>query len=50
MATFKASYPVARRDEVVDDLFGTKVPDPYRWLENPKSNETQVPIRISITN
>eukprot|EP00164_Ancoracysta_twista_P001386 GFYU01001808.1.p1 GENE.GFYU01001808.1~~GFYU01001808.1.p1 ORF type:complete len:731 (-),score=242.18 GFYU01001808.1:192-2330(-) len=37
-------YPVARRDDtVVDDFFGTKVADPYRWLENPASTseETQ---------
>ena len=34
-------YPVADRDEtVVDDYFGTKVADPYRWLENDTSAET----------
>ncbi|MCR5037026.1 MAG: prolyl oligopeptidase family serine peptidase [Bacteroidales bacterium] len=28
-------YPKAERDETaVDDYFGTKVADPYRWLEN----------------
>lgn len=34
-------YPSAGRDEtVVDDYFGTKVADPYRWLENDTSAET----------
>ena len=36
-----AQYPEAFRDEtVVDDYFGTKVADPYRWLENDTSAET----------
>ena len=36
-----AEYPQAFRDEtVVDDYFGTKVADPYRWLENDTSAET----------
>ena len=34
-------YPKAERDEtVVDDYFGTKVADPYRWLENDTSAAT----------
>ncbi len=26
-------YPQTRRVDVVDEIFGIKVPDPYRWLE-----------------
>ncbi len=33
--------PKARKDNVVDDLYGVKIPDPYRWLENARSPETQ---------
>ncbi len=33
-------YPVAERGDVVDDYFGTKVPDPYRWLEDDNSEAT----------
>ena len=30
----RPSYPAARRSDVVDDLFGFLVADPYRWLED----------------
>jgi len=34
------SYPATRRDTVVDEHFGTRVADPYRWLEQLDSAET----------
>jgi prolyl oligopeptidase len=34
-------YPPARTVEVVDDYHGTRVADPYRWLEDASSPETQ---------
>lgn len=46
-------YPVADRDEtVVDEYFGTKVADPYRWLENDTSAATNawVEAQRNLTN
>ena len=37
----KLSYPDAHRSQQSDNYHGTTVADPYRWLENPDSKETQ---------
>jgi len=38
----KIEYPMTKKGDVVDTYFGTEVPDPYRWLEDDKSEETAV--------
>jgi prolyl oligopeptidase len=35
------TYPAARRGDQVDDYHGTRVADPYRWLEDLDSTETR---------
>ena len=37
--SFVLDYPQARETEQIDDYFGTKVDDPYRWMEDVDSPE-----------
>ncbi|WP_082731754.1 MULTISPECIES: prolyl oligopeptidase family serine peptidase [unclassified Sphingomonas] len=40
--TATIDYPDTRRVDVVDEQFGVKVADPYRWLENDVRNDKSV--------
>ena len=35
------AYPATRTEDIVDKVHGTRVPDPYRWLEDVESDEVQ---------
>lgn len=37
MAMAQITYPKAHKDNTVDEYFGTRVADPYRWLEDDRS-------------
>jgi prolyl oligopeptidase len=39
--TAKLTYPVTKKVDQVDDYFGTKVADPYRWLEDDNAEEVK---------
>jgi prolyl oligopeptidase len=41
MAQIPLKYPETHKADVVDDYHGTKVADPYRWLEDDNSAETK---------
>jgi prolyl oligopeptidase len=40
-STPKLAYPVTKKGDLVENLHGTPVPDPYRWLEDDNSVETK---------
>ncbi|SHI42698.1 prolyl oligopeptidase family serine peptidase [Pseudozobellia thermophila] len=37
----EVTYPTTARVDTVDNYFGTEVKDPYRWLEDDRSKETE---------
>lgn len=37
----KLNYPESKKTETSDVYFGRNIPDPYRWLENDRSPETE---------
>ena len=41
LATARLSYPRTRKVNQVDTYFGTKITDPYRWLEDDNAAETK---------
>jgi prolyl oligopeptidase len=43
-------YPQSRTTDVVDDHFGVKVADPYRWLENDVRNDAEVANWVTAEN
>jgi hypothetical protein len=43
-------YPATRRGDVVDDLFGEQIPDPYRWLENDARGDDEVAAWVQAQN
>jgi prolyl oligopeptidase len=40
-ATTAITYPKTARGDVTDDYHGTRVADPYRWLEDPDAPDTR---------
>lgn len=39
--TITVNYPTTKKVDTVDNYFGTDVQDPYRWLEDDRSAETE---------
>jgi prolyl oligopeptidase len=37
----RPQYPSARREDIVEEIHGHRVADPYRWLEDPQGEETK---------
>ena len=46
----KLKYPETKKVDQVDDYHGTKVPDPYRWLEDDVRKSTEVAAWVEAQN
>jgi len=46
----RIQYPTTHRGDVVDDYHGTKVPDPYRWLEDDVRKSKEVAEWVAAQN
>ena len=44
------AYPQTRRVDLVEEQFGVKVADPYRWLENDVRNDSEVAAWVEAQN
>ena len=44
------AYPATKRQALVEEQFGVKVPDPYRWLENDVREDGDVRAWVSAQN
>ncbi len=40
-SSFKGSYPVTKTVTQTDEFYGTKIADPYRWLEDDMAEDTK---------
>lgn len=43
-------YPATKKGDTVDDYFGTKVADPYRWLEDDSASSPEVAAWVEAEN
>ena len=41
VSTAQIKYPETKKVDVADDYHGMKIADPYRWLEDDHSEETE---------
>ncbi len=48
--TMKLTYPQTRKQDLIEQQFGEKVADPYRWLENDARTDTDVADWVSREN
>ncbi|MBX3595442.1 prolyl oligopeptidase family serine peptidase [Sphingomonas sp.] len=48
--TAPITYPETKRGDVVEEQFGVKVADPYRWLENDVRNDPEVAAWVAAEN